>query len=205
MVGPDFPVGLKLNASDFMKGGFTSAECLQVVSWLNSSSLDLLELSGGSLEQPKVVGIAVKDEGEDGRRESTKQREAYFIDFAASVREVAEMPVMVTGGFRTAKLMNAAIENGELDLVGIGRPMIADPMVPAKLLSGEMESAPAPEKEIDLPKILGWFNMQLEKLGDGTDPDLSLDDVEAAETFRRIETRNFEALLAERNGTTQPA
>lgn len=204
-VGPNFPIGLKLNASDFLKGGFTNAECLQVVRWLNSASLDLLELSGGSLEQPKVVGIAVKDEGEDGRRESTKQREAYFIDFAASVRKVAEMPVMVTGGFRTAEIMNAAIENSELDLVGIGRPMIADPMVPAKLLSGEMKRAPAPEREIDLFQIMGWFNMQLERLGGGQDPDLSLDGAKAAETFREIEARNFEALLAERDGATQPA
>ena len=70
-VGSDFPIGIKLNSSDFQKGGFTNAECIELVRRLNDSTLDLLELSGGSLEQPKVVGISVKDEGEDRLPEST--------------------------------------------------------------------------------------------------------------------------------------
>ena len=37
-VGPDFPVALKLNSDDFRKGGFTNAECLEVVRWLNDES-----------------------------------------------------------------------------------------------------------------------------------------------------------------------
>jgi 2,4-dienoyl-CoA reductase-like NADH-dependent reductase (Old Yellow Enzyme family) len=85
-VGPDFPIGIKLNASDFQKGGFTNAECLELVRWLNTSSLDLLELSGGSLEQPKIVGFSIKDEGEDAPRPSTVAREAYFVAFAGAVR-----------------------------------------------------------------------------------------------------------------------
>src|SRR6202140_3129841 len=52
-VGPRFPIGIKLNASDFQKGGFTHAECIELVKLLNRVGLDLLELSGGSLEQPK--------------------------------------------------------------------------------------------------------------------------------------------------------
>ena len=63
-VGSDFPIGIKLNSSDFQRGGFTNAECIELVRRLNDSRLDLLELSGGSLEQPKLVGVSVKDEGE---------------------------------------------------------------------------------------------------------------------------------------------
>jgi 2,4-dienoyl-CoA reductase-like NADH-dependent reductase (Old Yellow Enzyme family) len=85
-VGPAFPVALKLNSSDFQKGGFTNAECIELVKQLNDSTLDLLELSGGSLEQPKIAGLTLKDEGEDAPRESTVKREAFFVDFAASVR-----------------------------------------------------------------------------------------------------------------------
>src|SRR5580693_1360496 len=77
-VGAEFPIGIKLNSSDFQKGGFTSAECIELVKMLNGTGLDLLELSGGSLEQPKVMGITLKDEGEDGPRQSTTAREAYF-------------------------------------------------------------------------------------------------------------------------------
>ena len=195
-VGPDFPVGIKLNASDFQKGGFTSAECIELVGWLNASTLDLLELSGGSLEQPKVVGVALKDEGVDGRRDSTRRREAYFLEFAGAVRAAATMPVMVTGGFRTAAVMREALRDGELDVIGLGRPLIADPMTPARLLSGAMNHAPAPA--IDLFHILAWHNMQLERLADGLDPDLSLSGAEAAARFRPLEQQNFERLLAAR-------
>ena len=52
-VGSDFPVSVKLNSDDFRKGGFTHAECLQVVEMLNGEGLDLLEISGGTYEQPR--------------------------------------------------------------------------------------------------------------------------------------------------------
>jgi len=89
-VGSDFPIGIKLNSSDFQKGGFTNTECIELVRRLNDSNLDLLELSGGSLEQPKVVGISVRDEGEDKLPESTIKREAYFVEFAGAVRANAD-------------------------------------------------------------------------------------------------------------------
>jgi 2,4-dienoyl-CoA reductase-like NADH-dependent reductase (Old Yellow Enzyme family) len=73
-VGPDFPIGIKLNSSDFQKGGFTHAECIELVKLLNHSTLDLLELSGGSLEQPKLVGVTLKDQGEDAPREDAAER-----------------------------------------------------------------------------------------------------------------------------------
>jgi 2,4-dienoyl-CoA reductase-like NADH-dependent reductase (Old Yellow Enzyme family) len=143
-VGPRFPVGIKLNASDFQKGGFTNAECLQLVHALNGVGLDLLELSGGSLEQPKVVGVALTDEGEDGARASAVTREGYFIAFAGAVREVAAMPVMVTGGFRSAAGMVDALDGGDLDVVGVGRPLISDPQAARRLLAGELDQLPTP-------------------------------------------------------------
>lgn len=198
VVGADFPIGIKLNASDFQKGGFTNAECLQLVQWLNGSTLDLLELSGGSLEQPKQVGASFKDEGEDGRRPSTVAREAYFVAFAGAVKAVAAMPVMVTGGFRTAAGMTAALEAGELDVVGIGRPFIADPETGARLLSGEIERAAAPEDHLNLFHLMGWFNMQLERLGDGLDPDPALDGAEATAQFRALEEGYVRRLMERR-------
>ncbi len=197
-VGKDFPIGLKLNSSDFQRGGFSFEECLAVVKMLNASGLDLLELSGGSLEQPKVVGVALKDEGEDGKRTSTARREAYFVALAGAVRAVATMPVMVTGGFRSVQAMSEALRNGELDLGGIGRPLIADPLTPAKLLAGGMTHAPMPETQIGLTQLLPWFNMQLERLADGLDPDLALTGEAAVAAFVPLEAGITNALLARR-------
>jgi 2,4-dienoyl-CoA reductase-like NADH-dependent reductase (Old Yellow Enzyme family) len=197
-VGKDFPIGIKLNSSDFQKGGFTHEECIELVKILNDTSLDLLELSGGSLEQPKQAGVTLKDEGQDGRRESTIKREAYFIEYAKEIREVAKMPIMVTGNFRTATGMISALEAGELDIIGIGRPIITDPSSPAKLLAGELESMPSPERNIEAFYLLQWFNMQLERLGDGLEPDLSLSGPEAAMNFKQLEEQNYHKLLKHR-------
>jgi 2,4-dienoyl-CoA reductase-like NADH-dependent reductase (Old Yellow Enzyme family) len=199
-VGPTFPVSIKLNTSDFQKGAFTHAECVALTGMLNDTNLDLLELSGGSLEQPKVVGAALKDEGEDKLPQSTRKREAYFVEFAGAVKAAARMPVMVTGGFRTVAGMAEALENGELDVVGLGRPMIADPETPRKILSGKIERTLSPENALSLFHLLGWNNMQLERLAAGLDPDLDLDGEAAATAFKTREAANFAALLEARAG-----
>jgi 2,4-dienoyl-CoA reductase-like NADH-dependent reductase (Old Yellow Enzyme family) len=197
-VGPQFPIGIKLNASDFQKGGFTNAECVELVKLLNGVGLDLLELSGGSLEQPKVVGVSLKDEGEDGPRASTMVREAYFVAFAGAVRKVASMPVMVTGGFRSLAGMVEALEGGDLDVVGLARPLIADPEAPRRLLGDEIDKLLSPEATLNVFHILPWNNMQIERLGDGLDPDLSLTGEAAMAAFVKLEGRNMAALLDRR-------
>ncbi|MEJ0064596.1 MAG: NADH:flavin oxidoreductase/NADH oxidase family protein [Caulobacteraceae bacterium] len=197
-VGPRFPVSIKLNASDFQKGAFTNAECVALTGMLNHTTLDLLELSGGSLEQPKQVGVAIRDEGDDARPESTRRREAYFIDFAGAVKAAARMPVMVTGGFRTVAGMVEAVEAGDTDLIGLGRPMIADPDTPKKILSGEIAKTLTPETDINLFHLLGWNNMQLERLADGLEPDLAMTGEAAAAQFKELEQANFSALLRSR-------
>lgn len=197
-VGPKFPIGLKLNAADFLKGGFTHEECVEVAAMLNDTSLDLLELSGGSLEQPKMMGLTLLGEGQDKRPDTTRQREAYFVEFAGDVRRVAKMAVMVTGGFRTRAGMEAALEAGHLDLIGIGRPMIIDPDLPRKLIAGEIDATPRPEEMVEMFHVMPWLNMQLERMGDGLEPDPQMDGSEATERFMALETGNFQALLAAR-------
>lgn len=197
-VGSNFPIGIKLNASDFQQGGFSAADCLALVAMLNDSSLDLLELSGGSLEQPKVVGLTLKEEGVDGRKASTVAREAYFIEFAAAVRAAASMPVMVTGGFRTRSGMLAALEAGELDVIGLGRPLIADPLAPQRLLDASAVRSAAPEIGQHPLLMVSWFNMQIHRLAAGLEADESLIGPDTAQAFGAHEQSMLQALLARR-------
>jgi 2,4-dienoyl-CoA reductase-like NADH-dependent reductase (Old Yellow Enzyme family) len=165
---------------------------------LNGTGLDLLELSGGSLEQPKVMGITLKDEGEDGPRQSTTAREAYFVNFAKEVRDAARMPVMVVGGFRSVPAMIESLDKGELDLVGIARPMIAEPSGPKRLLTGEIERLPSFEKTLGIFHLMPWNYMQLERIGDGLEPDLAMTGETAFAAFAKREGRNMAALLDHR-------
>jgi len=156
-VGPDFPVALKLNSDDFRKGGFTNAECLEVVRWLNDESLDLLELSGGTYEQPRLLGAEGRADSVVALRPSTRAREAYFLEYAAEVRLVARMPLMVTGGFRTRAGMEAALVAGDCDMIGLGRPLCWQPDFPRRLLAREVESIERVEDRLKF-RDHGWLS-----------------------------------------------
>lgn len=200
-VGPDFPVAVKLNSADFQKGGFSHDECLQVVGWLNPLGLDLLELSGGTYEQPRVLGGSGKASEAVGeapaepqaKAASTRRREAYFLKYAADIRKIATMPLMVTGGFRTGAGMAAALASGAIDVIGLGRPLCTEPDVPARLLTGQVDELPHHEyrlrigpgifgpgskittfKLVNSFGLLGWHCMQLVRLADGRKPDLHM-------------------------------
>ena len=70
------------------------------------------------------------------KKASTASREAYFLEFAEKVRAAVAVPLMVTGGFRTAAGMNAALRSGALDVVDLARLLAIDPLAPAALLQG---------------------------------------------------------------------
>jgi hypothetical protein len=94
--------------------------------------------------------------------------------------------------------MVAALEGGDLDVVGLGRPLIANPLTPSYLLAGAMEEAPSPENLLSVFHLLPWFNVQIERLADGLAPDLSLSGPDAVDAFVQIETERTTALLQAR-------
>ena len=190
-VGRDFPVSVKLNSDDFRKGGFTNPECLEVVRWLNEESIDLLEISGGTYEQPRLLGAEGRAEDAAPVRSSTLAREAYFLDYAAAIRRVARMPLMVTGGFRTRAAMEAALASGDCDVIGLGRPLCWKPDFPRQLLAGEVSgieriedrlrfagrgwrspsSALMPARILNVFAAQAWYYCQIFRLADGRPPE----------------------------------
>jgi 2,4-dienoyl-CoA reductase-like NADH-dependent reductase (Old Yellow Enzyme family) len=69
----------------------------------------------------------------------TAEREAFFIDFAHAVRDkFPSLTLMVTGGFRTRAGMAAALNSGACDLIGLGRPAIANPSFPKEILDKDV-------------------------------------------------------------------
>jgi 2,4-dienoyl-CoA reductase-like NADH-dependent reductase (Old Yellow Enzyme family) len=53
-VGPDFPVAIKLNSTDFQRGGFTEEESMETIRALVDAGIDLIEISGGTYEAPAM-------------------------------------------------------------------------------------------------------------------------------------------------------
>ncbi len=150
VVGPAFPISVKLNSADFQKGGFAFEDSLQVAKWLEAASVDLIEISGGTYEQPKLVGVEGMEPVEQQNvAESTLQREAYFVDFALAMQSTVSIPLMVTGGFRTRAAMEQALSAGAADIIGLGRPLCYEPNGPNRLLDGA-ETLPRMEDRLAL-------------------------------------------------------
>lgn len=213
-IGSDFALSVKLNSADFQKGGFTNEECLKVVGWLNDAGIDLLEISGGSYEQPKMAGVSgLEPVFEEEVRESTRAREAYFIDYAAAIAKIARMPLMVTGGFRTREGMEEAIAAGACHVIGLARPLCGDPLAAKRLLNGEARMVPSYEKTLRLgpgwlgpnsPFTLlkminglgaqGWYCLQLIRMGGGLDPNLRMSVLQAFTGYTKNEVAAAKAL-----------
>lgn len=156
-VGADFPISVKLNSADFQRGGFAFEDSLTVARWLEAAGVDLLEISGGSYEQPAMMDMpGLEPPDAPAVATSTAAREAYFVDFAKAMKaELNTMPLMVTGGFRTRAAMAHALESGAADMVGIARPLCAEPDSAAAVLSGAA-SLSRPEDQLTLfPRWLG--------------------------------------------------
>ncbi len=168
-VGADFPVGIKLNSADFMKGGFTEEDSMQVVQTLSKAGIDLIEVSGGTYESPSMVGHKVKA--------STLKREAYFLDYAEKVRKLIDTPLVVTGGFRSAAVMNDALARNVMDMVGIARPLAVEPNLPNKLLADkdakiELRTLSTGVRAVDKMAMLDitWYEHQLERMANRKAP-----------------------------------
>jgi 2,4-dienoyl-CoA reductase-like NADH-dependent reductase (Old Yellow Enzyme family) len=160
-----FLIAVKLNSADFQRGGFDADDSLTVARALEKEGIDLLEISGGTYESTAMVtGMP--------QRESTRAREAYFLEFAERFSQELSVPVMLTGGFRTRQGMNDAIDSGAVDIVGLARPITYEPDLPQRLLDGTAE------KSLVTPKTLGhkavddllnsaWHQQQIARMGRG--------------------------------------
>ncbi|NBC23335.1 MAG: NADH:flavin oxidoreductase [Gammaproteobacteria bacterium] len=209
VVGPAFPVSVKLNSADFQKGGFSFEDSLQVAEWLDEAGVDLIEISGGNYEQPTMFGIEGRPEdAADSRRESTRRREAFFLEYAARMRERVKAPLAVTGGFRTRQAMADALAKGEVDVVGLARPLCTEPGLPRRLIEGSAEEAVRWEEKIGIGKgrfgpdsriflfkalnafsAIAWYYRQLVAMADGKPLRLDLHPLRALFEHQRSEIR----------------
>lgn len=205
-VGPQYPVAVKLNSADFQRGGFSLSESCLVAQMLEKEDIDLLEISGGTYEQPRLLGQSgdpQRAESPITSRESTRQREAYFLQYAQAIRAVCSIPMAVTGGFRDAAAMQQALDNGELDVVGMARPFCMEPDIAARLLTGQTDSARRDEQNLGLGRLVSgrvanfgpfraltaqgaaaWYYRQMIRLSRGQDADPQLG-------FKRALLRHF--------------
>lgn len=166
-VGADFLISIKMNSADYQKGGFEGDEAYALIDALSAEGIDHIEISGGNYESPAMTGA----------RQSTRAREAYFLDFAAEARGRTDVPIAVTGGFRSVAAMEDALASGATDFVGLGRALTLDPDLPLRAAEDpdyvrDIGSPTTGSKALDKMFMLAisYYETQIGRMGRGLEP-----------------------------------
>ena len=171
-VGPSFPVGIRINSTDQLEGGLTEVDALEVVRILDQTSIDLIDISGGTY----FPGAKASSEG--------SSRGPYFLDFARLARGVTNLPLMLTGGFKRRDQAVDAIASGAVDLVGLARSMALNPRLAETWLSEGGSDPEFPRFESTPPGgITAWYTMRLTALGEDRENVFKLDLPSALEQY----------------------
>ncbi len=133
LIGPDFPLMIKMNFNDFIDGGLDKNEAVEIAEIISRAGIDCIEVSGGTLSESKDH-IAVK-----GIRK--KEQESYFRIYAKALKEHVSIPVILVGGHRTPDVMAIVLEDGAADLISMSRPLVREPGLIKRWKNGDLEKA----------------------------------------------------------------
>jgi 2,4-dienoyl-CoA reductase-like NADH-dependent reductase (Old Yellow Enzyme family)/thioredoxin reductase len=125
----DRPLVYRLSADEFIKDGSTIEDMERAVPHLVAAGVDALHASSGW-----GVGAAFEKVVEP-----MSTPEGWRIPYAARLRKAAGVPVIAVGQIRWPETAEAALESGQVDLIALGRPMLADPFWAAKSQQGRRD------------------------------------------------------------------
>ncbi|MGD8563362.1 MAG: NADH:flavin oxidoreductase [Desulfarculaceae bacterium] len=131
MVGPGYPVFIKLNSDDCVEGGLTLADAVEVSKQLSQMGMDAIEVSGGVPYAGKLSASA--------RVVREPEEEGYFYDNAKAIKAVVSCPVISVGGWRSRPRIEQALEG--VDAVALSRPFIRQPHLARHWQDGGQEAA----------------------------------------------------------------
>ncbi|MFP6819218.1 MAG: NADH oxidase, partial [Acinetobacter sp.] len=179
-------------------------EVVQVFKAIDTAGIDLIEISGGTYEAPAMAGAKA-----DKRKQSTIAREAYFLDFAEKIRKEVKCHLMVTGGFRTAQGMNAALDSGACEFIGIARPLAVEPEVSNNLIAGQDVRYAVEQIKTGIPFVdkmaimeILWYAAQFKAIGEGKKPNPKLSPLKV---FFNYAKNNIKAVIQGRVNSRKSA
>lgn len=119
-VGEDYPILLRLGASDYAQGGSTIMDSQAAAKAFEQAGVNVIDVSGG------FCGYTVP--GNDGY--------GYFSPLSFAIKEAIALPVILTGGITKAQEAEDLLLRGAADLIGVGRAILKDSQWAKKELSG---------------------------------------------------------------------
>jgi len=133
-VGEEFPVLIKLTCSDFTEGGFCFDECRKLCALLEERGMDAIEVSGN------IHGKAEKMVGQEYDHHVITAH-GFFVEYAKVIANDLDIPVYVTGGYRSLSEMEKWLNSSEITGFGMSRPLISEPDLVSYWKNGEDKTA----------------------------------------------------------------
>lgn len=124
-VGPDFPILIKLQSSDYCEGGLTEDESFEVSKHLVELGIDAIEVSGGNESVREVMNNNLGP----ARRKVDKavENQSYFRHHAARLADALPIPIILCGGNRQYERMEELLNSSRISYFSLSRPLTAEP------------------------------------------------------------------------------
>jgi len=126
-LGKDFPLLFRFSGQEYYEGGREIAESQGIARRLEELGISALHVS---------AGISMRAEAYAWVNPPTAFPPAPFIDDAAAIKRVVNLPVIAVGKIPSPALAEKILQEGKADLIALGRPLIADPQWPKKVREG---------------------------------------------------------------------
>ncbi|NVN89576.1 MAG: NADH:flavin oxidoreductase [Desulfuromonadales bacterium] len=130
-VGEEYPVFVKINSEDFVEGGLTVNEMLQVCSMLEKEGVDAIEMSGGTIFASGAYSSCRVGQDQD----------VYYKEAAVRYKNKIGVPLLLVGGVNSIEIADKVINDGTADYISICRPLIREPNLIERWNSGDMKPA----------------------------------------------------------------
>jgi 2,4-dienoyl-CoA reductase-like NADH-dependent reductase (Old Yellow Enzyme family) len=124
---PGLPVIYRLGVEDFFPGGLSFGEGPQVAQWVAQAGADALSITAGHYRSLPSA---------ERQMPPMAYPEGTFLGFSARVKERVDIPVLGVGRLGNPAVARSAVEEGKVDMVALGRTLIADPDWVNKVRSG---------------------------------------------------------------------
>jgi 2,4-dienoyl-CoA reductase-like NADH-dependent reductase (Old Yellow Enzyme family)/thioredoxin reductase len=126
-VGKDYLVGYRMSGEEFVEGGVTLKEAKAFAKRLEERGIDYIHVSAGISETGHNIVTP------------TYLPKGHLLLLAEGIKSAVTVPVLAVGAIHDPDLAEETLQKNRADLIVMGRALIADPELPQKIQSGQLE------------------------------------------------------------------
>ena len=126
-LGDALPISFKISAEEYVDGGLTTSESVEILKILIHAGIDLVQVSAGNDVTPEWICQPMFME------------KACLVESAHQIKKALDIPVMTVGRINDPQVADEIIRQEKADLVCIGRGLLADPEMPLKAINGRLD------------------------------------------------------------------